>query len=187
MYKFQFDISSNRRDIKYQNIGRTHRQIDRHTYIQTDRQTDIVKTMPRNPLRGRGNYMCRNSGSDLRGAMGLVTILCNTEVLMPNRVCRIHTGNDPTYSILGYSLYYPLHRMFRFAVPEGSTLFRPCSNIIIVSKPLFGPLKHFKKIIIIRFYLGLYGALDITGNQYIPIRRSTKSWGVMGYSWISPW
>ena len=45
MYKFQIDISSNSREIKYQNIGRTHRH--------TDTQTDRVKTIPRNPLRGR--------------------------------------------------------------------------------------------------------------------------------------
>ena len=51
LYKFQIDISSNSREIKYQNIGRTHRYTD----TQTDRQTDRVKTIPRNPLRGRGN------------------------------------------------------------------------------------------------------------------------------------
>ena len=45
MYTFRIDISSNSREIKYQNIGQTH----------TDRQTDRVKTIPRNPLRGRGN------------------------------------------------------------------------------------------------------------------------------------
>ena len=60
LYKFQIDISSNSREIKYQNIGRTHRQTDRqtytHTHTQTDRQTDRVKTIPRSPLRGRGNY-----------------------------------------------------------------------------------------------------------------------------------
>ena len=46
--KFQIDISSNSREIKYQNIGRTHR----YTHTQTDR----VKTIPRNPLQGWGNY-----------------------------------------------------------------------------------------------------------------------------------
>ena len=46
LYKFQINISSNSREIKYQNIGRT----------QTHRQTDTVKTIPRNPLRGRGKY-----------------------------------------------------------------------------------------------------------------------------------
>ena len=51
LYKFQIDISSNSREIKYQNIGRTHRHTHRHTHRQTDR----VKTIPRNPLRGRGN------------------------------------------------------------------------------------------------------------------------------------
>ena len=34
LYKFQIDISSNSREIKYQNIGRTHR------YTHTDRHTD---------------------------------------------------------------------------------------------------------------------------------------------------
>ena len=43
LHTFQIDISSNSREIKYQNIGRTHTQTDR------------VKTIPRNPLRGRGN------------------------------------------------------------------------------------------------------------------------------------
>ena len=38
LYKFQIDISSNSREIKYQNIGRTHRQT--HTETQTDTQTD---------------------------------------------------------------------------------------------------------------------------------------------------
>ena len=52
LYEFQIAISSNSREIKYQNIGRTHTQTDTHT----DRQTDRVKTIPRNPLRGRGNY-----------------------------------------------------------------------------------------------------------------------------------
>ena len=47
LYKFEIDISSNSREIKYQNIGRTH--------TQTDTQTDRVKTIPRNPLWGRGN------------------------------------------------------------------------------------------------------------------------------------
>ena len=51
MYKFQIDISSNSREIKYQNIGLTHRYTDRQTHTQTDR----VKTIPRNPLWGRGN------------------------------------------------------------------------------------------------------------------------------------
>ena len=35
LYTFQIDISSNSREIKYPNIGRTHRHIDTHT----DRQT----------------------------------------------------------------------------------------------------------------------------------------------------
>ena len=39
LYKFQIDISSNSREIKYQNIGRTHRHTDTHTDIQTHRQT----------------------------------------------------------------------------------------------------------------------------------------------------
>ena len=51
MYIFQIDISLNSREIKYQNIGRTH------THRQADRQTDRVKTIPRNPLRGRGKYI----------------------------------------------------------------------------------------------------------------------------------
>ena len=48
LYTFHIDISSNSREIKYQNSGRTHR----HTDIHTDRRTDRVKTIPRNPLRG---------------------------------------------------------------------------------------------------------------------------------------
>ena len=55
LHKFQIDISSNSWEIKYQNIGRTHTQTDRHTHTHRDRQTDRVKTIPRNPLRGRGN------------------------------------------------------------------------------------------------------------------------------------
>ena len=55
LHKFQIDISSNSREIKYQNIGRTHRHTDRHTHRHTNRQTDRVKTLPRNPLRGRGS------------------------------------------------------------------------------------------------------------------------------------
>ena len=63
LHKFQIDISSNSREIKYQNIGRTlthththtHRHTDTQTHTHTDRQTDRVKTIPRNPLRGRGN------------------------------------------------------------------------------------------------------------------------------------
>ena len=39
LHKFQIDISSNSREIKYQNIGRTHTQTDTHTHRQTDRQT----------------------------------------------------------------------------------------------------------------------------------------------------
>ena len=41
LHKFQIDISSNSREIKYQNIGRTHthRQTHTHTDRQTDRQT----------------------------------------------------------------------------------------------------------------------------------------------------
>ena len=55
LYQFQIDISSSSREIKYQNIGWTHRYTDTHTHIHTDTQTDRVKTIPRNPLRGRGN------------------------------------------------------------------------------------------------------------------------------------
>ena len=44
LYTFQIDMSSNSRDIKYQNIGRTHRHTDtqthRHTDTHTDRHTD---------------------------------------------------------------------------------------------------------------------------------------------------
>ena len=54
LHKFQIDISSNSREIKYQNIGRTHTHTHRQTHTQTDRQTGW-KTIPRNPLRGRGN------------------------------------------------------------------------------------------------------------------------------------
>ena len=57
LYKFKIDISSNSREIKYQNIGRTHRHTDRHTHRQTGR----VKTIPRNPLRGRGNNMASHA------------------------------------------------------------------------------------------------------------------------------
>ena len=41
LYTFQIDISSNSREIKYQDIGRTHRHRDSHTrtHTQTDRQT----------------------------------------------------------------------------------------------------------------------------------------------------
>ena len=57
LYTFQIDISSNSREIKYQNIGRTHRytHTHTHTHTQTHTQSDRVKTIPRNPLRGRGN------------------------------------------------------------------------------------------------------------------------------------
>ena len=42
LYKFEIDISSNSREIKYQNIGRTHTQTHTppHTHTQTDTQTD---------------------------------------------------------------------------------------------------------------------------------------------------
>ena len=53
-YKFQINVSSNSREIKYQNIGRTHTH--RQT-THTHRQTDRVKTIPRNPLQGRGNKL----------------------------------------------------------------------------------------------------------------------------------
>ena len=43
LYKFQIDISSNGREINTKISAR-------HTHTQTDR----VKTIPRNPLRGRG-------------------------------------------------------------------------------------------------------------------------------------
>ena len=55
LYKFQIDLSSNSWEIKYQNIGRTHTHTHTHTDRHTDRQADRVKTIPRNPLRGRGN------------------------------------------------------------------------------------------------------------------------------------
>ena len=47
LYKFQINSSSNSREIKY--------WPDTHTDTHTNRQTDRVKTIPRNPLRGRGN------------------------------------------------------------------------------------------------------------------------------------
>ena len=39
LYKFHIDIFSNSRELKYQNIGRTHTQTVRHTDTHTDRQT----------------------------------------------------------------------------------------------------------------------------------------------------
>ena len=60
LHQFQIDISSNSQEIKYQNIGRTHRYTDTHTHRQTDR----VKTIPRNPLRGRGNYVIMQTVSN---------------------------------------------------------------------------------------------------------------------------
>ena len=58
LYKFQINI-----EIKYQNIGRTHTETDRQTH--THRQTDMVKTIPRYPLRGRGKYLGVFITSDL--------------------------------------------------------------------------------------------------------------------------
>ena len=56
LYKFEIDISSNSREIKYQNIGRTHTQTHRHTDTHTDRQTDrLGENNTSQPLRGRGN------------------------------------------------------------------------------------------------------------------------------------
>ena len=49
LYKFQIDISSNSREIKYQILA-GHTDTHTHTHTQTDR----VKTIPRNPLQGRG-------------------------------------------------------------------------------------------------------------------------------------
>ena len=65
LYQFQIDISSSSREIKYQNIGRTHRYTDTHTHTRhthTHTHTDRVKTIPRNHLLGRGNkfFICEN-------------------------------------------------------------------------------------------------------------------------------
>ena len=49
LYKLEIDISSNSREIKYQNIGRTHRQSDSDSDLFL---TDRVKTIPRNPSAG---------------------------------------------------------------------------------------------------------------------------------------
>ena len=54
LYKFQIDISSNSREIKYQNIGRTH--TNTHTDTQTHRQTDRPgENNTSQPPPGRGN------------------------------------------------------------------------------------------------------------------------------------
>ena len=52
LYKFQIDISSNNREIKYQNIGWTHTETDRETYRHTDRQGENNTSQP---PPGRGN------------------------------------------------------------------------------------------------------------------------------------
>ena len=46
LHKFQNDISSNSWEIKYQNIGRTHTQTDRHTHRQTDRPGENNTSQP---------------------------------------------------------------------------------------------------------------------------------------------
>ena len=78
--KFQIDISSNSWEIKYQNIGRTHTQTDRHTHThthrQTDRQTDRVKTIPRNPLRGRGKNTNTTKHIYRVPVIQVTTVLC---------------------------------------------------------------------------------------------------------------
>ena len=51
LHRFQIDISSRNKIPKYWPDTHTDRQTDTHT----DRQTDRVETIPRNPLRGRGN------------------------------------------------------------------------------------------------------------------------------------
>ena len=47
LYKFQIDISSNSREIKYQSIGRTHRHTDRQTgwkqYLATPSGGEVIK------------------------------------------------------------------------------------------------------------------------------------------------
>ena len=42
LYTFQIDISSNSREIKYQNIGRTHRQTGWKQYIATPSGGEVI-------------------------------------------------------------------------------------------------------------------------------------------------
>ena len=44
LYKFQINVSSNSREIKYQNTGRTHRHT--HTHRQTDRRGENNTSQP---------------------------------------------------------------------------------------------------------------------------------------------
>ena len=89
--KFQIDISSNSREIKYQNIGRTHRHTDRHTdtrtHRHTDRQTDRVKTIPRNPLRGEViNFIYPSIANELITSSGFSNYL---NVAFTTRPCKV--------------------------------------------------------------------------------------------------
>ena len=67
MYKFQIDISSNSREIKYQNIGRTHI----HTQTHTDRPGENNTSQP---LWGRGNNCIPRTNLLGGGYYGLVVV-----------------------------------------------------------------------------------------------------------------
>ena len=88
LYKFQIDISSNSREIKYQNIGRTHRYTHTHTHRHTDTHTDRPgENNTSQPLRGRGNNSVMNSN------VGTKT----TTSLYPRNLCFwLHRRRTPT-------------------------------------------------------------------------------------------
>ena len=86
LHKFQIDISSNSWEIKYQNIGRTHTQTDRHTHThththrQTDRQT------------GWKQYLATPSGGEVIKMCG-----CFNDYYV-QFTCRGHSSRGLSYS-----------------------------------------------------------------------------------------
>ena len=87
LYKFQIDISSNSREIKYQNIGRTHRYT--HTHRQTDRHT--------HRQTGWKQYLATPSGGEVIIA-NIYNCACHSVITifdMPPEINLAHVQSPP--------------------------------------------------------------------------------------------
>ena len=109
-YKYPVYISDRylySREIKFQTIGRTHTQThtqtDRHTHRQT--HTDRVKTIPRNPLRGRKNGIMRLRHTEIR--LNITVLYCwYTRVWQKNYVQFHNSHPGHTRSNLVFIVIY---------------------------------------------------------------------------------
>ena len=111
LYKFQIDISSNSREIKYQNIGRTHRHTHRHTHRQTGWKQYLATPSGGEVITETG---WKDAGTFLQFFWLTPCSIFNIWIDQENNqhikiiliLCKNLTGYLLIYRIIPYSLYF---------------------------------------------------------------------------------